>query len=122
MRDRAQQALVKMALEPQWEATCEPNSYGCRPGRSCHDAIGAIFFAICKQATYVLDADIAGCFDHINHEALVQKLHRYPALQRVITAWLKAGVMDTEGCEETCSGTPQGGVISPLLANIALHG
>jgi RNA-directed DNA polymerase len=114
MRDRAQQALVKMALEPQWEAKFEPNSYGFRPGRSCHDAISAIFFDICKQAKYVLDADIAGCFDHISHEALVQKLQSYPALQRLITAWLKAGIMDTEGFEETRSGTPQGGVITPL--------
>jgi RNA-directed DNA polymerase len=93
-----------------------------RLGRSGHDAIGAIFFDICKQAKYVLDADIAGCFDHISHEALVQKLQSYPALQRLIRTWLEAGVMGAEGFEETRSGTPQGGVISPFLANIALHG
>jgi RNA-directed DNA polymerase len=113
MHDRAQQALVKMALEPQWEAKFEPNSYGFRPGRSGHDAIGAIFFDICKQVKYVLDADIAGCFDHISHEALVQKLQSYPAMQRLIRAWLEAGVMGAEGFEETRSGTPQGGVIMP---------
>jgi RNA-directed DNA polymerase len=64
MRDRAHQALAKLALEPQWEALFEPNSYGFRPGRGCHDAIGAIFTAIATKAKYVLDADIAKCFDH----------------------------------------------------------
>src|SRR5437660_2503116 len=113
MHDRAHQALIKMALEPQWEARFEPNSYGFRPGRCCQDAIAAIFFDICKQAKYVLDADIAGCFDHINQEALLEKLHGYPAMRRVIKAWLKAGVMGAEGFEETRSGTPQGGVITP---------
>jgi len=64
MSARAQQALVKSALEPEWEAKFEANSYGFRPGRSCHDAIQAIFLAICKKPKYVLDADIQGCFDH----------------------------------------------------------
>ncbi len=64
MLDRAHQALTKLALEPQWEARFEPNSYGFRPGRSCHDAIGAIFTMIMQQDKYVLDADIKGCFDH----------------------------------------------------------
>jgi RNA-directed DNA polymerase len=122
MRDRAQQALVKLALEPQWEARFEPNSYGFRPGRGGHDAIEAIFQDICKQAKYVLDADIAGCFDHISHAALLEKLQSYPAMRRVIAAWLKAGALGAEGFEPTSRGTPQGGVISPLLANIALHG
>ncbi|MBA3532514.1 MAG: reverse transcriptase N-terminal domain-containing protein [Ardenticatenales bacterium] len=71
--DRALQALVTMALEPEWEAKFEPNSYGFRPGRSCHDAIEAIFTAIHYTPKYVLDADIAKCFDRINHQAL---LHR----------------------------------------------
>src|SRR2546422_4924739 len=66
---RAQQALAKSALEPEWEACFEANSYGFRPGRSCQDAIQAIFLAICKKPKYVLDADIAGCFDHIDQEA-----------------------------------------------------
>jgi RNA-directed DNA polymerase len=64
MRDRAHQALAKLALEPQWEAHFEPNSYGFRPGRGCHDAIGAIFTTIATKAKYVLDADITKCFDH----------------------------------------------------------
>jgi RNA-directed DNA polymerase len=122
MRDRAQQALVKLALEPEWEACFEPNSYGFRPGRSCQDAIEAIYIIINHKAKYVLDADLKGCFDNINHEALLGKLKTYPALKRVIQDWLKAGIFDNGVFDETRSGTPQGGVISPLLANIALHG
>jgi RNA-directed DNA polymerase len=121
MKDRALQALIKMALEPEWEARFEPNQYGFRPGRSCHDAIEAIFKAIRHKAKYVLDADIAKCFDRIDHEALLRKLNTFPTIRRQIRAWLKAGVMD-EQLFPTSEGTPQGGVISPLLANIALHG
>src|SRR5258708_11212011 len=122
METRAHQALVKLALEPAWEAKFEPNSYGFRPGRSCQDAITAIWTIINHKAKYVLDADLKGCFDNINHEALLRKLNAYPALSRTIRGWLKAGAMDNGVFEETTSGTPQGGVISPLLANIALHG
>jgi RNA-directed DNA polymerase len=122
MYDRALQALVKQALEPEWEARFEPNSYGFRPGRSCHDAIEAIFLAIRYKAKYVLDADIAKCFDRIDHKALLEKVATFPSLRRQIKAWLKCGVMDKGAFEETKLGTPQGGVISPLLANIALHG
>jgi RNA-directed DNA polymerase len=122
MQDRAQQALVKMALEPQWEGLFEPNSYGFRPGRSCHDAIAAIHVTIAQKAKYVLDADLKGCFDNINHEALLYKLRTFPALRRKVKAWLKAGCIDNGVFEESKAGTPQGGVISPLLANIALHG
>lgn len=122
MRDRAHQALVKMALEPEWEARFEPNSFGFRPGRCCQDAIEAIFNAIKYVPRYALDADIKGCFDNINQEHLLQKLDTYPALCRVIQQWLKAGVMEEMNLIPTEKGTPQGGVISPLLANIALHG
>ncbi|MGB7444581.1 MAG: group II intron reverse transcriptase/maturase [Coleofasciculaceae cyanobacterium] len=122
MKDRALQALVKMALEPEWEARFEPNSYGFRAGRSCHDAIEAIFNEIRYKAKYVLDADISKCFDRINHVALLNKLNTFPTIRRQIRAWLKAGVMDNMQHYETSEGTPQGGVISPLLANIALHG
>ena len=122
MKDRALQALVKLALEPEWEAKFEPNSYGFRPGRSCHDAVGQIFTVISQKAKYVLDADIAKCFDRINHEALLEKLNTFPTLHRQVRAWLKAGVMDGKQLFPTSEGTPQGGVISPLLANIALHG
>jgi RNA-directed DNA polymerase len=122
MKDRALQALVKLALEPEWEARFEPNSYGFRPGRSCHDAIEAIHQAINQKAKYVLDADIAKCFDKINHEALLNKLNTFPTIRRQVRAWLQAGVMDDKQLFPTSEGTPQGGVISPLLANIALHG
>ena len=122
INDRALQALVKLALEPEWEALFEPNSYGFRPGRSCHDAIGAIYNCINQKAKYVLDADIAKCFDRINHEALISKINTYPTLNRQLKAWLKAGYCDQGSLFPTNDGTPQGGVISPLLANIALHG
>ncbi|MGH2413035.1 MAG: group II intron reverse transcriptase, partial [Microcystaceae cyanobacterium] len=122
MNDRALQALVKLALEPEWEARFEPNSYGFRPGRSCHDAIGAIFNAIRYKPKFVLDADLSKCFDCIDHKALLLKLKTFPTIRRQIRAWLKAGVMDGNQLFPTSEGTPQGGVISPLLANVALHG
>jgi len=122
IKDRALQALVKLALEPEWEAKFEPNSYGFRPGRSCHDAIEAIFSSIRLKPKYVLDADIAKCFDRIDHEALLNKMNTFPTIRRQVRAWLKAGVMNNMQYFETSEGTPQGGVISPLLANIALHG
>lgn len=122
IEDRARQALVKLALEPEWEARFEPNSYGFRPGRSSHDAIEAIYLAVNKKSKFVLDADISKCFDRINHDVLLQKLNTYPTLRRQIRAWLKAGVVDGNKLFPTIEGTPQGGVISPLLANVALHG
>jgi RNA-directed DNA polymerase len=122
MYDRALQALVKLALEPEWEAVFEPNSYGFRPGRSAHDAIGAIFNSIVRKPKFVLDADIAKCFDRINHKRLLEKLDTFPTFRRQIRAWLNAGFMDGKELFPTSEGTPQGGVISPLLANIALHG
>jgi len=122
MKDRALQALVKLALEPEWEARFEPNSYGFRPGRACHDAIAAIFDSIRYKAKYVLDADIAKCFDRIDQRKLLHKLNTFPTMRRQIKSWLKAGVMDGKELFPTFEGTPQGGVISPLLANIALHG
>jgi len=122
MADRASQALLKLALEPEWEAKFEPNSYGFRPGRSAHDAIEAIHNALRWKAKYVLDADIAKCFDRISQEALLQKLNTTPTFRRALRAWLKAGVMEGTTLFPTEAGTPQGGVISPLLANVALHG
>jgi RNA-directed DNA polymerase len=122
INDRALQALVKLAMEPEWEAKFEPNSYGFRPGRSCQDAIEAIYVNIRLKSKYVLDADISKCFDRINHKALLSKVHTYPTLNRLIKAWLKAGYMDGKDLFPTNEGTPQGGIISPLLANIALHG
>ncbi len=94
MLDRAHQYLAKLALEPEWEARFEANSYGFRPGRSVHDAIEAIFLIICKQPKYVLDANIANCFNAINHLALLNKLQTFLVMRRTIKAWLKAGVLD----------------------------
>lgn len=129
--DRAKQSLAKLALEPEWEAIFEPNSYGFRPGRRAHDAIEAIFLGLRHNTPkWVFDADIRKCFDEIDHSALLKKLNTYPAMERQIAAWLKAGIMegyantpkDYESATHNTKGTPQGGTISPLLANIALHG
>ncbi len=122
MKDRALQVLVLQALEPEWEARFEPNSYGFRVGRSCHDAIESIFNCIRYKPKFVLDADISNCFDRINHSVLLKKLNTSPKTCRQIRAWLKAGVMDNKQLFPTSEGTPQGGNISPLLANITLHG
>ncbi|WP_107668657.1 group II intron reverse transcriptase/maturase [Cyanothece sp. BG0011] len=122
IKDRAMQALVKSALEPYWEAQFEGTSYGFRPGRSAHDAIGRIYLAISKTARYLLDADISKCFDKINHDYLLSKVDCPTIMKHLIKRWLKCGAMDNGVFEETHSGTPQGGTISPLLANIALHG
>jgi RNA-directed DNA polymerase len=120
--DRATQALAKLALEPQWEARFEANSYGFRPGRSCHDALEALFRVIRSKPRAVLDADIAQCFDRIDQRALLEKIDTFPSLRRALKGWLKAGILDGGHFFPTEAGTPQGGVISPLLANIALHG
>ncbi len=122
MHDRALQGVVKTALEPEWEARFEPSSYGFRPGRSCQDAIRHIKDAIQSKAKYVLDADIAQCFDRINHLRLLQKIGHTGKVRQQIKAWLKAGVIEQGVFTATSDGTPQGGIISPLLANIALHG
>ncbi|MBC6477927.1 MAG: group II intron reverse transcriptase/maturase [Hormoscilla sp. GM7CHS1pb] len=122
MYDRALQGVVKMALEPEWEAVFEANSYGFRRPRGCHDAIEAIFTSIKIKPKWVLDADIAKCFDKIDHRVLLKKLNNTSPIRNVIRGWLKAGVMDRGLFQPIEAGTPQGGVISPLLANIALHG
>ena len=122
IKDRVMQALVKSALEPYWEAQFEGTSYGFRPGRSAQDAISRIYQAVNKTARYVLDADISKCFDKINHDYLLSKVDCPHNIKRTIKQWLECGVMDNGIFEETEYGTPQGGVISPLLANIALHG
>jgi RNA-directed DNA polymerase len=120
--DRAAQALAKLALEPEWEAKFEANSYGFRPGRGAHDAIAAIWNAIRLKPKYVLDADLTKCFDRIDQRVLLTRMGTYPTMARALRAWLHAGVMDGPTLFPTEAGTPQGGVVSPLLANIALHG
>lgn len=129
IEERAKQALLKMALEPEWEAKFEPHSYGFRPARSTHDAITYIHKTLSTtDGKWVYDADISGCFDNIDHKALLDKINTCPTFRRQIKAWLKSGVIDfnnkgdKKGFTPSTAGTPQGGVISPLLANIALHG
>lgn len=122
IRDRVIQALVKICLEPQWESTFEGTSYGFRPGRNTQDAISQIYLKINKMPCYVLDADRSKCFDKINHQYLLSKLDCPQKQKRLIKQWLKAGVLDNGCFNNTDTGTPQGGVISPLCANIALDG
>jgi RNA-directed DNA polymerase len=121
--DRCVQAMVKNALEPFWEARFEGISYGFRPGRGCHDAIQKVFCLARPQTTrpWVLDADIEGAFNNIGHAALVQAIDNFPA-RELIKQWLKAGYVEDEMLHPTDAGVPQGGVISPLLLNVALHG
>jgi RNA-directed DNA polymerase len=120
--DRARQTLVRQGLEPEWEAKLAPHTYGFRPGRSCWDAIEAIFHGIKFRPQYVLKIDIAKCFDRIEHMALLAKTQTSPVIRRQLKAWLQAGVLEDDRCVPTTAGTPQGGSISPLLALIALHG
>ena len=120
--DRAKQSLAYLALCPEWEAQFEAGSYGFRPGRSVHDAIEAIFLGIRKKPKWVLDADISKCFDCINHKYLLEKCHTFPQMERQLRTWLKAGILDGGNYAFPELGTPQGGIISPLLANIVLHG
>lgn len=128
IRDRAKQALAKIALEPEWEALFEPNSYGFRPGRRTHDAIEAIFLSLHhKTPKWIFEADIKKCFDRIDHKTLLSRLGTFPIMEAQINAWLKAKIMEgyMDASKEVSSstmGTPQGGIISPLLANVALHG
>jgi RNA-directed DNA polymerase len=122
IEDRAKQMLAYLALCPQWEANFEAGSYGFRPGRSVLDSMEAVFLAINRKPKWVLDANISKCFDRINHEYLITKCNTFPEMHKQIRAWLKAGILDAEEYIFPEMGTLQGGVISPLLSNIALHG
>src|SRR5271155_5349437 len=124
LMDRCHQQRVRHALEPEWEARFEPRSYGFRPGRGCHDAIESLFSTLCGKSkrVWILDADLAGAFDKISHGHLLEMLGGFPA-KEMIAGWLKAGIFEAgKGFAPTGEGTPQGGIISPLLLNIALHG
>jgi len=121
--DRCQQTVVKAALEPYWEARLEATSYGFRPGRNTHDAISRLHVAVRSGTTrpWILDADIEGAFDQIGHEHLLKELGNFPG-QKWIRRWLKVGIIEEGHKKATPKGTPQGGAISPLLLNVALHG
>jgi RNA-directed DNA polymerase len=122
--DRCHQARVVNALEPEWEARFEPRSYGFRPGRGCHDAIQAIYGLVKgrrPKRLWALDADLAGAFDRIAHDHILTMLGTFPA-RGMVKQWLKAGVVEQGRLHRTEEGTPQGGVVSPVLLNVALHG
>src|SRR5215469_14035707 len=120
MKDRAMQALHLLALAPVGETIADPNSYGFREQRSCADAIGQCFLALRSANTqWVLEGDIKACFDRISHNWL---LAHVPMDRTILQKWLKAGYMEKHVLHETTDGTPQGGIISPALANYALDG
>jgi RNA-directed DNA polymerase len=121
--DRCLQARVKNALEPSWEARFEATSYGFRPGRGCHDAIERIYTVTHANGRkeWIVDADIKGAFDNIAQDFILKAIGPFPA-RELIRQWLKAGYVERGVWHATESGTGQGAVVSPLLANIALHG
>ncbi|MBN2465016.1 group II intron reverse transcriptase/maturase [candidate division WOR-3 bacterium] len=121
MKDRAMQALYNLALAPVAETVADRNSYGFREGRSCADAMAAVFNALSKpnSAKWVLEGDIRGCFDEISHEWLLTHI---PMDRQVLRKWLKCGYVDQGLSYPTRKGTPQGGIISPTLANLTLNG
>src|SRR5437763_3344887 len=121
MRCRAMQALYLLALDPVAETTADQNSYGFRPHRSTADALEQCFCALGKQksAQWRLEGDIAGCFDAISHEWLLTHI---PMEKAILKEWLKAGYLEQSILHPTEAGTPQGGIISPVLANMTLDG
>lgn len=121
MKDRAMQALHLLALEPVAETTADGHSYGFRPGRSTADAIGQCFLLLSKgySSEWVLEGDIRGCFDNISHDWMLRHI---PTDGKVLKQWLKAGYIENRTLFPTQAGTPQGGIISPTLANLTLDG
>jgi len=124
MTDRIVQASLKLVLEPIFEADFQPSSYGFRPRRRAQDAIAEIHYYASRGYVQVFEADITACFDEIDHDALMQRARARVADKRVlrlVRGFLRAGVLSEDGVNrDTFTGTPQGGILSPLLANIAL--
>ncbi len=112
--DRCLQARVKNALEPSWEARFEGSSYGFRPGRGCHDAIGKVYLLASphRRKKWIVDADIAAAFDNISHEYVLNAIGCFPA-KELIRQWLKSGYVDKGGFHPTDAGCPQGSVVTP---------
>src|SRR5207237_4938272 len=121
MHDRAMQALYLLALDPVAETTADPNSYGFRPARSPADALGQCYLILHKPhaPAWIFEGDIQACFDRISHAWL---LTHVPMDKVILRTWLKAGYLEQNTLHPTDSGTPQGGIISPVLANLALDG
>ena len=123
IRNRVAQAMMKNALEPCWEAQYESNSYGFRPGRSAHDAIQHCWLSLKGKCgrPWILDADIKSAFDNVSHCYILNAIGSLPG-RELIKQWLKAGYVEAEIFHATESGTPQGGILSPCLLNVALTG
>lgn len=121
MHCRAMQALYKLALTPVAETTADPNSYGFREGRSCADAVAQAFNDLSKpnSATWVLEADIKGCYDNISFQWMLENI---PVDKEILSKWLKFGYVENGITYPSIKGTPQGGIISPVLANMTLDG
>src|SRR5213078_4916250 len=121
MKCRAMQALYLLALDPIAETTADPNSYGFRPGRSTADAIAQCFGLLARRDSpqWILEGDIKACFDRISHEWLLAHI---PMDKTILRKWLKAGFIDKHVLHATEEGTPQGGICSPVIANMALDG
>ena len=121
MKDRAFQALHLLALEPVSETLADKGSYGFRLLRSCHDALERCFIHLSRSdsATWILEGDIKGCFDNISHQWLIENI---PMDKKILQQWLKAGFIENKQLFPTELGTPQGGIISPTLANMTLDG
>jgi RNA-directed DNA polymerase len=124
LRDRVVQAVLKLVLEPIFEADFKPCSYGYRPGRRTQDAIAEIHYLTSRSYEWIVEGDIKACFDELSHSAILDRVRRRIADRRVlalIKAFLKAGIMTEQGrLQGTVTGTPQGGILSPLMANVAL--
>ncbi|MGG0465420.1 group II intron reverse transcriptase/maturase [Priestia aryabhattai] len=123
IRDRVYQNVVKNALEPQWEVRFEATSYGFRPKRSTHDAISNLFNKLNTNSKkkWVFEGDFLGCFDHLNHNWIVEQTSSFSG-NILVKRWLKMGYIEQDMLHKTTEGTPQGSIVSPLLANIALCG
>jgi len=123
IKDRIFQNVIKNALEPQWESRFESSSYGFRPKRSTRDAVSNLFTKLSARSRkqWIFEGDFKGCFDNLNHKYIMDCLEGFPA-KDTIYKWLKAGYVDNNSFNDTTAGTPQGSIVSPLLANIALHG
>jgi RNA-directed DNA polymerase len=118
VRDRIEQVIIVNSLEPEWESVFEINSYGFRPGRSCHDAIGQTYLRLLNgRDTWILDADIKSFFDNISQKTILEQLGNFPR-RDLIKGWLKAGYIFEGKLNPTEMGTPQGNVVSPYYLTL----